>query len=145
MALDQSALLEVLDALRNADAGDRITQAAETIYRALIDAEVTALIGAGPHERTETRTNQRNGSRPRTLNPELTRVRRRLRSLPAGPDCGHGRVPTTTLAYRGRSTLQFRTHRILCTWNLGVERGRLRRWSSVLIPGGDPVAPPRGR
>ncbi len=31
MALDQSALLEVLDALRTADAGERITQAAETI------------------------------------------------------------------------------------------------------------------
>ncbi|MHA2416603.1 hypothetical protein [Mycobacterium avium] len=38
MALDQSALLEVLDALRTADAGERITQAAETIYQALIDA-----------------------------------------------------------------------------------------------------------
>ena len=53
MALDQSALLEVLDALRNADAGDRIKQAAETIYQALIDAELTAVIGAGPHERTD--------------------------------------------------------------------------------------------
>ena len=42
-------------------------QAAETIYQALIDAELTAVIGAGPYERTETRTNQRNGSRPRTL------------------------------------------------------------------------------
>lgn len=67
MALDQCALLEVLDALRNADAGDRITQAAETIYQALIDAELTAVIGAVAHERTATRTNQRNGSRPRTL------------------------------------------------------------------------------
>ncbi|AJK77734.1 hypothetical protein RE97_00055 [Mycobacterium avium subsp. paratuberculosis] len=52
MALDQSALLEVLDALRNADAADRIKQAAETIYQALIDAELTAVIGAGPHERS---------------------------------------------------------------------------------------------
>ena len=64
MALDQSALLEVLDALRNADAADRITQAAQTIYRALIDAELTAVIGAGPHERSDSRINQRNGSRP---------------------------------------------------------------------------------
>jgi putative transposase len=40
-ALDQSALLEVLDALRNADAADRIKQAAETFYQALIDAELT--------------------------------------------------------------------------------------------------------
>jgi transposase-like protein len=67
MGLDQPALLEVLDALRNADAADRITQAAETIHRAVIDAELTAVIGAGPHERTASRTNQRNGSRPRTI------------------------------------------------------------------------------
>jgi putative transposase len=63
MALDQSALLEVLDGLRNADAADRITQAAETIYQALIDAELTAVIGAAPHERTDSRTNQRSGAR----------------------------------------------------------------------------------
>ncbi|ETZ40512.1 transposase, Mutator family protein [Mycobacterium avium MAV_120809_2495] len=44
----------MLDALRTADAGERITQAAETIYQALIDAELTAFIGASPHERTET-------------------------------------------------------------------------------------------
>jgi Transposase, Mutator family len=77
MALDQSALLEVLDALRNADAADRITQAAETIYQALIDAELTAVIGTGPYERSQSRTNQRNGSQPRTLSKRL--FRRRLR------------------------------------------------------------------
>ena len=53
MALDQSALLEVLDALRTADAGERITQACEIVYQALIDAELTAKIGAALHERTE--------------------------------------------------------------------------------------------
>ena len=41
MALDQSALLEVLDALKAADVGDRVRQAAETIYQALIEAELT--------------------------------------------------------------------------------------------------------
>nr|AJK73593.1 hypothetical protein RC58_00055 [Mycobacterium avium subsp. paratuberculosis] len=49
MALDQSALLEVLDALRNADAADRIKQAAETIYQALIDAERTDVVGVFPN------------------------------------------------------------------------------------------------
>ena len=43
MALDQSALLEVLDALRAADVEDRIRQAAMTIYQALIEAELTAV------------------------------------------------------------------------------------------------------
>jgi putative transposase len=66
MALDQSALLEVLDALQAADVEDRIRQAATTIYQALIEAELTAVIGAGPHERTETRMAQRNGSPARS-------------------------------------------------------------------------------
>jgi hypothetical protein len=48
MALDQFASLEVLYALRNADAADRIKHAAETIYQALIDAELTAVIVAAP-------------------------------------------------------------------------------------------------
>jgi putative transposase len=37
------------------------------VLQALIDAELTATIGAAPHERTGTRTNQRNGSRARLL------------------------------------------------------------------------------
>jgi putative transposase len=84
MALDQSALLEVLDALRNADAADRITQAAETIYQALIDAELAAVIGAGPYERTESRTNQRNGSRPRTLSTIAGDLELRIPKLRTG-------------------------------------------------------------
>ena len=36
-----------------ADVDDRIRPAAETIYQALIEAELTAVIGAGPHERTD--------------------------------------------------------------------------------------------
>ena len=48
MALDQSALLEVLDALKAAEVDDRIRQAAETIYQALIEAELSAVIGAAP-------------------------------------------------------------------------------------------------
>lgn len=63
MALDHAALLEVLEALRGTGADDRIRTAAETIYQALIDAELTAVIGAGPWERTA----NRNGSRTRTL------------------------------------------------------------------------------
>jgi putative transposase len=46
VALDQSALLEVLDALTVAEVDDRIRQAAQTIYQALIEAELTLVIGA---------------------------------------------------------------------------------------------------
>ena len=63
MALDQSALFEVLDALKAAKVDDRIRQAAETSYQALIEAELTAVIGAAPHQRTEPRT----GYRARTV------------------------------------------------------------------------------
>jgi putative transposase len=64
MALDQSAVLEVLDALKGADVEDRIRQAATTIYQALIEAELTSVIGAAPHERTDARTELRNERAP---------------------------------------------------------------------------------
>ena len=67
MALNQSAWREVLNALRAADVDDRIRQAAGTTYQALIEAKLTAVIGAGPHERTETWMAERNGHRPRIL------------------------------------------------------------------------------
>jgi putative transposase len=70
VALDQSALLEVLDALTVAQVDDRIRQAAQTIYQALIEAELTAVIGAGPHERTPDRLAQRNGHRARVLSTQ---------------------------------------------------------------------------
>jgi transposase-like protein len=53
MSGDQSALLAVLEVLKSADVDDRIRSAAATIYQAVIEAELTALVGAGPHERTD--------------------------------------------------------------------------------------------
>lgn len=67
MAMDQSALLELLGALKDTEVGDRIRAATEHLYQELIDAEATAVIGAGPWQRTAERTAQRNGTRPRTL------------------------------------------------------------------------------
>jgi transposase-like protein len=84
MALDQSALLEVLDALKAADVDDRIRQAAATIYQALIEAELTAVIGAGPHERTNTRIAQRNGSRPKMVSSAAGDLELRIPKLRVG-------------------------------------------------------------
>ena len=84
MALDQSALLEVLEALKAADVDERIRSAATTIYQALIEAELTAVIGAGRHERTEARTAQRNGSRPRVLTTTAGDLELRIPKLRAG-------------------------------------------------------------
>jgi len=67
MAMDHAALLEVLEALKSAGVDERIKIAAQTIYQALIDAELTSVIGAGPWEHTAERTAHRNGYRPRVF------------------------------------------------------------------------------
>jgi putative transposase len=67
MALDQSALLELAEAMRTADGGVLMRRLLETMLQALVDAEATAFIGAAPNERTATRTTQRNGTRDKLL------------------------------------------------------------------------------
>ena len=56
MALDQSALLEVLEALKAADVEDRVRQAASTIYQALIEAELPARADGGAGRATQRAT-----------------------------------------------------------------------------------------
>jgi len=46
MALDQSAPLDLLAELKLTDGADRIRSATESLYQELIDAEMTAFIGA---------------------------------------------------------------------------------------------------
>jgi putative transposase len=84
VALDQSALLEVLDALKAAAVDDRIRQAAQTIDQALIEAELTSVIGAGPHERNPERLAQRNGHRARVLTTSAGDLELRIPKLRAG-------------------------------------------------------------
>src|SRR3982751_4035742 len=67
MALDHAALLEVLEALKSAGVDDRVKVAARTIYQALIDAELTSVIGAGPWEHSAERSGLRNGYRSRVF------------------------------------------------------------------------------
>jgi putative transposase len=67
MALDQSALLELVEMMRSADAGELMRRLLGTIMQELVDAEASAHIGALPHERTETRTTQRNGTRDKMV------------------------------------------------------------------------------
>jgi len=64
MAPDQSALLEVLHVLKTAKVDDRIRRAADTVYQALIEAELTAMTGAFPHQRTEALTASTNPLHP---------------------------------------------------------------------------------
>jgi len=67
MALDQSALIELLEMMRSADENDLMRRLLGTMLQALVDAEATAFIGAEPHERIETRRTQRNGTRDKTV------------------------------------------------------------------------------
>jgi putative transposase len=67
MALDQSALLELVETVQHCDDGDVMRTLLSTMLQALIDAEATAVIGAAPHERSETRVAQRNGARAKTV------------------------------------------------------------------------------
>src|SRR5207248_11287526 len=67
MALDQSALTELLDALRSGGDLDFMREAMQLVLQSLIDLEATQVIGAGRYERTTERTTHRNGSRPRLL------------------------------------------------------------------------------
>ena len=67
MALDQGALLALVASMKNAGGEELIRRLLATMLQELVDAEATAVIGAGLHERTETRTTQRNGTRDKTL------------------------------------------------------------------------------
>ena len=84
MAMDQSALLDLLAQLKLTDVTDRIRVATETLYQELIDAEATAFIGAGPFERSADRTALRNGTRPRTLSTTAGDLDLKIPKLRAG-------------------------------------------------------------
>ena len=75
MAMDQSALLELLEALKAAGVDERVRIAAQSMYQALIDAEAEGVIGAGFWERTEARTAVRHGSRARLLSTTAGEMR----------------------------------------------------------------------
>lgn len=67
MALEESGLSELLAAINAGDGVELIRELAQLGLQQLIDHEAAAVIGAGRWERTETRTNERNGTRSRLL------------------------------------------------------------------------------
>ena len=84
MALTDSDLSELLDALRAGEMTDTIRMSLEWILQQLIEAEATAVIGAAPHERSAARTNQRNGHRPRLLSTAAGDVELKIPKLRHG-------------------------------------------------------------
>jgi putative transposase len=67
VALTQSDVFQLLDAIRAGGDIDVIRKGVELVLQALIDAEATETIGAEPYERAESRTTWRNGRRERLL------------------------------------------------------------------------------
>jgi putative transposase len=67
MALSESAVSELLEAFRAGEGVALIRDAVTMVLQELIEVEATEVIGAGRYERAETRTTDRNGSRPRLL------------------------------------------------------------------------------
>ena len=67
MAISQSALSELLDAMRAGGSLDVMREAMTLVLQELIEAEAAQAIGAGRYERTDERITHRNGSRTRLL------------------------------------------------------------------------------
>jgi putative transposase len=84
MAHQEFDLSELLDALRAGGDIDVIRRSVEIVLQALIEAEATEVIGARPHERSESRTNQRNGSRARLLSTKAGDVELAIPKLRRG-------------------------------------------------------------
>lgn len=84
MALSQSALDELLEAIRAGDGLDLAREAIRLVAQELIDLEAAAAIGAGRYERTEERTTHRNGSRTRLLSTKAGDVELHIPKLREG-------------------------------------------------------------
>jgi len=84
MALTESAVSELLDAFRAGDGVDLIRDAVTMVLQELIEVEATEQIGAARYERTDTRTTDRNGSRPRLLTTQAGDVDLRIPKLRKG-------------------------------------------------------------
>jgi transposase-like protein len=84
MALNQSALTELLDALKSGGDLDFMRRAMEVVLQLLIELEATEKIGAGRYERTESRTTHRNGSRDRLLSTKAGDVNLKIPKLREG-------------------------------------------------------------
>jgi NAD(P)-dependent dehydrogenase (short-subunit alcohol dehydrogenase family) len=84
MALSQSALSEPLEVFRAGEGVDLIREAVRVALQDLIELEAEQVIGAGRYERSESRTTERNGSRPRTLTTKAGDVRLAIPKLRKG-------------------------------------------------------------
>ena len=84
MTLPQSALNELLEAVRSGDGIDVLRDAMTLVLQELIELEASQAIGAERYERTEARTTHRNGSRTRLLSTKAGDVELHIPKLREG-------------------------------------------------------------
>jgi putative transposase len=81
---DDARVADLLARLGDGDSRELFRRLLEQGMQDLIDAELTAAIGAAPHERTEARLNQRNGARTRLLSTPAGDVELRIPKVRVG-------------------------------------------------------------
>jgi len=84
MALSDTATAQLLETFRVGGGGELIRDAVRFVFQELIEAEATEAIGAGRYERSEHRTNDRNGHRPRLLATQAGDVELKIPKLRRG-------------------------------------------------------------
>jgi putative transposase len=84
MALDESAMTELLVALRAGGGLDVVREALALVLQALIETEATEAIGAGRYERSASRTTHRTGFRSRLLSTKAGDVELKIPKLREG-------------------------------------------------------------
>ena len=84
MALSQSALNELLEAIQRGGGEDTLRDAMTLVLQELIELEAEQVIGAARYERTEDRTTHRNGSRTRLLSTKAGDVKLHIPKLREG-------------------------------------------------------------
>ena len=72
MAMNQSPLLEMLDALKAADADEFIRRMLAMMLQEMINANAMIMMGTGPYVRSADRTTQHTGTRDRSSPPPWT-------------------------------------------------------------------------
>jgi putative transposase len=84
MALDDSALSELLEMFRSGEGVDLIRESVRLVLQELIETEAAEAIGAQRYERSESRTTERNGHRSRLLATQAGDVELKIPKLRSG-------------------------------------------------------------
>ena len=84
MALSDVATAQLMESFRAGGGAELVRDAVRLVFQELIEAEAALAIGAGRYERSETRTNERNGHRARVLATQAGDVELRIPKLRRG-------------------------------------------------------------